>query len=188
MKQKLCTRTYIRALPRLMGLVVLLSQQEQNEQQESSLSLKVEDVMVREVISLDENSSVKEAAEIMNKFEIGCLIVVSKGKAMGIVTERDLLKRVVAEARDVKKTKVKEIMTSPLVVVEPHMELEEAVKMMFQMKIKKLPIVDGKRLVGLVSLTDIARFQPQMIKILKKLAVRQTAPKSMKKVIDYYVV
>lgn len=98
MKQKLCTRTYIRALPRLMGLVVLLSQQEQNEQQESSLSLKVEDVMVREVISLDENSSVKEAAEIMNKFEIGCLIVVSKGKAMGIVTERDLLKHVVAEA------------------------------------------------------------------------------------------
>jgi signal-transduction protein with cAMP-binding, CBS, and nucleotidyltransferase domain len=56
------------------------------------------------------------------------------------------------------------------------------------MKIKKLPVVEGKRLVGLVSLTDIARFQPQMIKILKQLAVRQTAPKSMKKVIDYYIV
>jgi CBS domain-containing protein len=150
--------------------------------------LKVEDVMVREVITIDENATVKEAAEIMNKFEIGCLIAVRKGKAVGIITERDLLKRVVAEAKDVNKTRVKDVMSSPLVVVEPNLDLEEAVKLMFQMKIKKLPVVEGKRLVGLVSLTDIARFQPQMIKILKQLAVRQTAPKSMKKVIDYYIV
>jgi CBS domain-containing protein len=165
--------------------VVSLSEE---EKEESSISLKVEDVMVKEVITIDENSTVKEAAEIMNKFEIGCLIAVRKGKAMGIITERDLLKRVVAEAKDANKTKVKDVMSSPLVVVEPKMDLEEAVKLMFQMKIKKLPVVDGKRLVGLVSLTDIARFQPQVIKILKQLAIRQAAPKSMKKVIDYYVV
>jgi CBS domain-containing protein len=152
------------------------------------MSLKVEDVMVKEVITIDEGSSVKEAAEVMNKFEIGCLVTVRKGKAMGIITERDLLRRVVAEAKDVNSTKVGEIMTSPLVVVEPDMDLEEAVKMMFEMKIKKLAVVDGKKLVGLVSLTDIARFQPQMIKILRQLASRQTAPKSIKKVIDYYVV
>ena len=158
------------------------------KEEESGVSLKVEDVMVKEVITIDENATVKEAADVMNKFEIGCLIAVRKGKAMGIMTERDLLKRVVAEARDANKTKVKEVMSSPLVVVEPSMELEEAVRLMFQMKIKKLPVVDGKRLVGLVSLTDIARFQPQMIKILKQLAMRQAAPKSMKKVIDYYVV
>ena len=158
------------------------------KQEESSVSLKVEDVLVKEVITIDENSTVKEAAEVMNKFEIGCLIAVRKEKAMGIITERDLLKRVVAEAKDATKTRVKDVMSSPLVVVEPSMDLEEAVRLMFQMKIKKLPVVDGKRLVGLVTLTDIARFQPQMIKILKQLAMRQTAPKSMKKVIDYYVV
>ena len=152
------------------------------------MSLRVEDVMVKEVITIAEDSTVKEAAEVMNKFEIGCLIAVEKGKAMGIITERDLLKRVVAKAKDATKTKVKEIMTSPLVVVEPNMDLEEAVKMMFQMKIKKLAVVDEKKLVGLVSLTDIARFQPQMIKILRQLSARQSAPKSMKKVIDYYVV
>lgn len=160
----------------------------EEEKEESGISLKVEDVMVKEVITIDENSTVKEAAEIMNKFEIGCLIAVRKGKAMGIITERDLLKRVVADAKDANKTKVKDVMSSPLVVVEPQMDLEEAVRLMFQMKIKKLPVVDGKRLVGLVSLTDIARFQPQVIKILKQLAMRQAAPKSMKKVIDYYVV
>jgi len=158
------------------------------KKEQGNMSLKVEDAMVKEVMTIDENSTIKEAAEIMNKFEIGCLIAVRKGKAMGIITERDLLKRVVAEARDAKKTKVKDIMSSPLVVVEPKMDLEEAVRLMFQMKIKKLPVVNEKRLVGLVTLTDIARFQPQMIKILKQLAIRQAAPKSMKKVIDYYVV
>jgi CBS domain-containing protein len=155
---------------------------------EGNVSLRVQDVMVKEVITIDEDLTVKEAAEIMNKFEIGCVIGVRKGKAMGILTERDVLKRVVAEGKDASKIKVREVMTSPLVIAEPGMDLAEAVKMMFQMKIKKLPVVDGKRLVGLVSLTDIARFQPQMITILKQLAARQTPPKSMQKVIDRYVV
>jgi len=172
--------------PKNIKSVVLLS--EQKEEKEPEMTLKVDDVMVKEVITIDEGSTVKEAAELMNKFEIGCLISVKKGKAMGIVTERDLLKRVVAEGRDPSKTKVKDIMTSPLVVAEPSMDLGEAVRLMFQMKIKKLPVVEDSRLVGLVSLTDIARFQPQMIAILKQLAARHTPPKSIKKVIDYYVV
>ena len=159
-----------------------------DKRRESDMSLKVGDVMVKEVVTIDENFSVKEAADVMNKFEIGCLIGVRRGKAMGILTERDVLKRVVAIGKDASKVKVKDVMTSPLVVAEPGMDLAEAVKLMFQMKIKKLPVVDGKRLVGLVSLTDIARFQPQMITILKQLAARQAAPKSMQKVIDRYVV
>jgi CBS domain-containing protein len=155
---------------------------------ESEATLRVADVMVKEVITIDAGLTVKEAADIMNKFEIGCVIAVRKGKAMGILTERDLLKRVVAEGRDASKIKVKDVMTSPLVVTESDMDLGEAVRLMFKMKIKKLPVVDGKKLVGLVSLTDIARFQPQMITILKQLAARQATPKSMQKVIDRYVV
>ena len=95
-----------------------------DEKEEGSLSLKVEDVMIKEVITIDENASVKEAAEVMNKFEIGCLIAIREGKAIGIISERDLLKRVVAEARDTTKTKVKDVMSRPLVVVEPNMILE----------------------------------------------------------------
>jgi CBS domain-containing protein len=155
---------------------------------EGELTVAVEDVMVKEVITISQDATVKDAAEIMNKFEIGCLIVVREGKAVGILTERDMLKRVVAETKEVTKTKVKDVMTSPLVVAEPTMDLGGAVRLMFQMKIKKLPVVDGKRLVGLVSLTDIARFQPEMIAILKQLAARQATPKSMQKVIDRYVV
>ncbi len=165
-----------------------MSDQNEEEQREDSLPLKVRDVMVREVITVDENSTVKEAVDIMNEFQIGSLIVLERGKAMGIVTERDFLRRVIAGAKDVMNTKVKEIMTTPLVVVEPSTDLEEAMKLMFQNKIKKLAVVDANKLVGIVTLTDIARFQPQMIRMLKQLASKQAAPKSMRKVIDYYIV
>ena len=165
-----------------------MSDQSEGEQREDSLPLKVRDVMVREVITVDENSTVKEAVDIMNEFQIGSLIVLEKGKAIGIVTERDFLRRVIGEGKDAKNTRVGEIMTTPLVVVEPSTDLEEAVKLMFQRKIKKLAVVDAKKLVGIVTLTDIARFQPQMIKMLKQLTTKQAAPKSMQKVIDFYIV
>ena len=168
--------------------MVLLRDQNEEEQREDSLPLKVVDVMVREVITVDENSTVKEAVDIMNEFQIGSLIVLEKGKAIGIVTERDFLRRVIGEGKDAKNTRVGEIMTTPLVVVESSTDLEEAVKLMFQRKIKKLAVVDAKKLVGIVTLTDIARFQPQMIKMLKQLTTKQAAPKSMQKVIDFYIV
>lgn len=151
------------------------------------MSLKIEDIMVKEVITIDENSTVKEAADIMNRFEIGCLIVTDNGKAVGIVTERDLLKRVISQAKNSRRTKVSVVMSRPIIVVEPEMDLEEAAKLMFKLKIKKLPVVENGHLEGLVTLSDLARFQPQMIRILKKLSKRM-APKRMQKVVQYYVV
>jgi CBS domain-containing protein len=87
-------------------LVVQLSQGEA-KMKEGIVTLRVEDVMVKEVMTTDENVTVKEAADAMNKFEIGCLIAVRKGKAMGILTERDILRRIVAGGKDAAKTKVK---------------------------------------------------------------------------------
>jgi CBS domain-containing protein len=152
------------------------------------VSLRVEDVMTMDVITIDENVSVKEAAEIMSQHEMGCLIAVRKGRAIGIITERDLLKRVIVEDKNAKKTKVGEVMSSPLEVVAAGTDLEEALRLMFQKKIKKLPFVYKNRLLGLVSLTDIARCKPAIIKLLKSFAAAQDTPKSMKKVLDYYIV
>jgi len=152
------------------------------------VSLKVEDVMTMDVITMDEKASVKEAADIMDKHEISCVIASRKGKAIGIITERDLLKRVIVEGKNAKKTKIGEIMSSPLEIVAPSTSLEEALRLMLQKKIKKLPVVEKNRLLGLVSLTDIARCQPAIIKILKSFAATQDTPKSMKKVLDYYIV
>jgi CBS domain-containing protein len=154
-----------------------------------SLILKVEDVMVEGVVTIDAHATVMKAVKLMNENEIGCLIVMRRGRAVGIITERDLLKRVISKLKNPKKTQVREIMTKPLIAGQPNMDLEEATRLMFKMKIKKLPVVESNgKLLGLITLTDVARFQPQMIRILKKLSERTSAPKRMQKVVDYYVV
>ena len=152
------------------------------------MSLNVEDVMVDKVITIDANATVQEAVIIMNKHEIGCLIVVLNEKPVGIITERDMLKRVLAKSVDPEKIKVSDIMSAPLIVGKPEMEIEDAVKLMFKTEIKKLPVIRNGKLVGLVTLTDLTRFQPHMIKILKKLSVTELPPKRLKKVVDYYLV
>jgi len=148
------------------------------------MSLKLSDVMVKDVITVGEKATVKEAVGLMNKHEIGCLVVVEKGKPAGIVTERDMLRRILLEDKDPKKTKVSEIMSKPLVVGKPQMSLEDAVNLMFKRKIKKLPVADNNHLVGLVTLTDLVRSR-EIIKALKKLPTKET-PKRMKKVVDYF--
>jgi len=151
------------------------------------VALKVDDVMVKDVVAVGYRTSVKRAAEVMNKYEIGCLIVVRRRKAVGIVTERDMLKRVVAKALDPRQIRVEEVMSKPLIVVEPDMDLDDAVRLMFEMRIKTLPVVKGGKLIGLISMTDIARFEPHMMNVIKKLASQQTVPKRMKKVMCYYI-
>jgi CBS domain-containing protein len=116
------------------------------------------------------------------------LITARKGRAIGIITERDLLKRVIVEAKNPEKTKVKEVMSTPLEVVAAGTDLEDTMKIMFQKKIKKMPVVDKDNIVGLVSLTDIARCQPAIIKLLKTFTASQDTPKSMKKILKYYIV
>lgn len=156
------------------------------------MSLKIRDVMVKNVITVDTDYTVKLAAKIMCQFGIGCVVVLENGRVVGLVTERDLLKRIVAVARDPEKTFVREIMSKPVIVVGPDLALEDAVKLMFTHKIKKLPVIGGypRRLVGLVTLTDIARLQPKLIEMLKELfaQAREAPPKSMEKVINYWVV
>ena len=115
--------------------------------------------MVKDVVTLtmDKNASAMDAARIMNREGIGCLIVVHYGEVVGILTERDLLRRIVEECGDPKQTKVSEIMTKEVVVGSPDLQIVEATRLMFENRIKKLPIVDKNGLVGLITLMDIAR-------------------------------
>ena len=152
-----------------------------------ALILKVEDVMVESVITIDADAPIMKAVKIMNEHEIGCLVITRRGKAVGIITERDLLKRVIGTSKNPNRTKVREIMTKPLIAGKPDMDLEDATRLMFHKKIKKLPVVENGKLLGLITLTDVARFQPQMIRILKKLSHHVAAPKRMEKVMNYYV-
>jgi CBS domain-containing protein len=158
------------------------------QEKTTKVFLKAKVVMSKEVITIDENASVKEAVDTMNQSDISCLVATKKGKAVGIITERDILKRIVAEGKNAKKTRVKDIMSTPLITISPDMDVEEAAHLMFEKKIKKLAVIDQNRLLGIVSLTDIARTQPSITKALQKLAAIQDTPKSIKKVLDSYIV
>ena len=149
---------------------------------------KVKEVMVTDVVTVDVNVSVREAAERMNNQAIGCLIVLEKGHYAGILTERDVLRRIVAKARNPEKVLVGQVMSKPLTVVDPETNLEEAVKLMFEKQIKKLPVINAKELVGLVTMTDIARIHPGMVEYIRKLAAKYDIPRRIEKVIGYYVV
>ena len=94
--------------------------------------MDVKEIMVEKVISIRADATVKEAVKLMNEYEIGCLIVAKKGEAVGIVTERDVLKRVISRSKDPEVTKVSEIMSKPLIVGGPDMYIEDAARVMFR--------------------------------------------------------
>jgi len=147
--------------------------------------------MVQSVVTVESDQSVKEAAKRMNLYGIGCLIVISKGKVSGILTERDILSKVVETSKNAGKTKVSEIMSSKLVVGSPDMDVVDAARMMLQKKIKKLPVVVDGKLVGLVTFTDIVRtvrMEPEMLNAIKDLTKSGwLPPKSMKNIIEFYI-
>ncbi len=148
------------------------------------MSLKLKKIMVKNVVTVNANVTVKKATEIMNKHEIGCLVVVSGGKPIGIVTERDMLKRIIHELREPEKTKVIDIMSKPLITAASKMRAGDAAKLMFEQKIKKLPVVENGRLVGLVTLTDLIRSQ-EVLSFLNGFSTND-APRRMKKVVNLY--
>ena len=119
--------------------------------------MKVKELMVKNVITLRTETSALEATKLLNKNRIGCLVVVRDGDIEGILTERDLLERVVEKCRNPKETKISEIMTKDVIVGKPDMELCEATRIMMKNRVKKLPIVEKSHLVGIVTVTDIAR-------------------------------
>jgi CBS domain-containing protein len=119
--------------------------------------MKIEELMTKSVITVLADASVYEAVKLLDENKIGCLVVVYNGQVVGILTERDLLERVLERCRNPRETGVSEVMTKHVIVGKPDMELSEAARLMFENRVKKLPIREGNRLVGMVTLTDIAR-------------------------------
>jgi len=148
------------------------------------MSQKLRKIMTEKVVTIEPNATVKKAAELMNIHEIGCLIVVSCEKPVGILTERDLSKRIVCKSKDPEKTRVMEVMTKPLITASPNMRAGDAAKLMLEQNIKKLPVVENGRLIGLVSLTDLLRSEG-VIEFLNKHTLNG-ASKRIKKVVNLY--
>ena len=119
--------------------------------------MKVREIMSNRVLSLRHNDTVSQAAQMLSNHNVGSLPVVTDGELVGIITDRDIVLRCVAGRSDATQMRIGEIMTTHVVTVSPEDSVQRAMDVMADNQIRRLPVTEGKRVVGMLSLADIAR-------------------------------
>lgn len=128
--------------------------------------LKVSEIM-QKPLTIGMNQNVKVAGEIMKKNRRYSLIVTKEGNPVGILTDSDLIKQVIAKNKKPASVKVANVMSSPLVTIDSSMDAIEATRKMKNSNIKRLPVVSKGRIVGMLELSDVARASPEMMDLLE---------------------
>jgi CBS domain-containing protein len=128
----------------------------------------VKDVMSSPVVTLDEDETSNKVANLMEENELGCVILTKNGKPVGIITERDLVIRVLAKNIAPDTVKAKEIMTAPLLTIQPEATISEAARRMSRLNIRRLGVIYKGNLVGLLSSKDILGVMPELIEIIQE--------------------
>ncbi len=116
----------------------------------------VNEVMTKTVLTADKSVSIQDAAQKMKELKIGCVIITEDSKPVGIITERDFVTKVAAEGRPL-FTEISEVMSSPLITIEPEETIWEASEMMKEKMIHKLPVKENDEIIGIVTTTDIVK-------------------------------
>jgi CBS domain-containing protein len=141
--------------------------------------LIVREAMSSPVVTVNEGQSVVEAAEIMSDNKIGAIIVESgDGQPIGIVTERDLVYRVIAKDTIPREVQVKEVMSSPLMTVDPDASLEDAIAVMNKANVRRLGVIYKGNLEGMISYKDIIRIMPTIIEIVRERSKIQSGDRA----------
>lgn len=122
----------------------------------------VKEIMTRQVVTVDADATVLDACNIYKQKKVGCLVVTKDDLCVGIVTERDLIERTLCQLKDPEKTKVHQIMSQHIKVVNALDSIEKALQMMKHDKIKKLPVISSDKVVGIITITDIAKARPDL--------------------------
>ncbi|MCX8197839.1 MAG: CBS domain-containing protein [Candidatus Micrarchaeota archaeon] len=142
------------------------------------MEIKVGQCMTIGVYTLPADKTVQDASKLLKKTGVGSVIITQKGKAKGIITERDIVCKVVAEGKDPKKVKLKNIMSRPLKVIKASDTVETAASALRANKVKRLPVLDKKgRLVGIITEGDLLRVYPGIVDvILETASLRDSKP------------
>ncbi|MCD6154796.1 MAG: CBS domain-containing protein [Candidatus Verstraetearchaeota archaeon] len=122
------------------------------------MTFLVKDYMRKDIITVDSGVSIHEAVKIMKNRESDYLIVLKDGNPIGIITEEDLVRKVLAEERDPRETSVDEVMTSPLITIEPEACLSEAAELMGERNVRKIPVVKDGVIYGIITSKEIAKY------------------------------
>jgi len=129
----------------------------------------VRDVMSKDVRVVRPDTSIQEVVATMNKLDIGSIIVVQADRPVGIITERDILRRQVEPCLAPETLTARQVMTSPVITISETASIEEAARLMAKKRIKKLPVMDNQKIAGIITFTDIAFKVPAMLSLLEEL-------------------
>jgi len=132
------------------------------------MRILAKDLMTKDPVTISQEASVKRAVEVMLRRNVGSLLVVEKDEIVGIITEKDIISKVVRYAKDPRKVKVKNIMTKKLITIHPTADIYEIAKVMSEKNVRRLPVCEGNKLLGLVTEKDILKFAPSVIYILSE--------------------
>ncbi len=139
----------------------------------SVMTEKAKDIYVEEVMSRKPrigtpDMSVRQAAQMMRNEDVGSLIIVDKNEAVGMLTERDLLEKIVSVGRSASRTKVRSVMSHPLVTVGPKETIINAARMMATLKLRRLPVVSRGKLIGILTEKDVLKLSPSLIELTRE--------------------
>jgi CBS domain-containing protein len=121
------------------------------------VDILLKDIMVRKVITIDPDKTARDAARLMADNNISSVIVMKGDEIVGIVTERDLVRKVCANDIPSSKINIVSVMSAPVITAESDLPIEAAVQRMFNNRIRRLPVVENGKLVGIVTISDIAK-------------------------------
>ena len=132
----------------------------------------VKDVMSSPAITVPEGTPIDKTAQLMKKNRVGCIIVTSKnGKPLGIITESDLVRRILAKNLKPSKLTAKEVMSTPLITVEPGETLTEIARRMSKLAVRRMGVIYKGNLVGIISSRDILAVTPELLENIKEKAL-----------------
>jgi CBS domain-containing protein len=129
----------------------------------------VKNAMTKNVLVVSPDTTIKDAAKIMSQQRVGSLVVMEKNKLVGIITELDIIWKVVANEMNPATTLVRDVMTRKVLTINADQTLEEATHLMVENRIKKLPVLEDNKIVGIITATDVISIQPKLIESLAKL-------------------
>ena len=141
----------------------------------------VGDAMTMNPITISTKKTLRDAARIMRDEHVGSLLVTEDKNIVGIVTERDIVKKAVAELGNPSQKKVKEVMATDLVTTTPEEDIFEAIRIMRDYNFRHLPVKHGGKIIGLITMKDILKIEPDLYEILvEKIKLRETERKPVK--------
>ncbi len=136
-----------------------------------AIGITAGEIMHKGVLTIRGTVSVKEVAEALKKAKVGGLIVTENGKSVGIITEGDIVQKVVAEGKDPEKTKASDVMSTPLRTVKKSMDIEDLARIMRDAGVDRLPVTgEHGKIIGMITERDLVKTEPALIKITREEA------------------